>query len=74
MVKQVEYMNNFVACYIRECIGEHGLDEHGQIRIDFSGIAEEDDVVVTATEMGFQILYPEDDGEGVLWLIWMEDE
>jgi hypothetical protein len=52
--------------YIREEIQERGLDEYNQIDIDFSGLAEEEEIRQAAKELGFEA--EEGDIYGVFWV------
>jgi hypothetical protein len=52
--------------YIQEQILERGLDEYKQIEIDFSGLAEEEEIRQAAKELGYEVDYS--DVYGLFWI------
>lgn len=57
---------NFVKQYIKEQVISRGLDQYGQIRIDFAGICTESETKKAAKALRFET-YPAE-GQGCFWL------
>jgi len=65
----------FAKKYIREKIEEVGLDENGQIKLDFTGIAEEAEIKQAAQELGYEVeAGQEHEGAGVYWICKEDSE
>ncbi len=56
----------FAKKYIVEKIEEIGLDENGQIRLDFTDLAEESEIKQAAKELGYEV--EPGKGAGVYWI------
>lgn len=64
MRKNIEWLKE----YIQNEISNRGLDENKQIRIDFAGLGEDEEIVAAASELGFEAQEAENDGLGVYWI------
>ena len=58
---------NLAKQYIKEQLVSRGLDQYGQIRIDFSGLCTEAETKIAANALRFET-YP-GEGQGVWWLV-----
>ncbi|MFC0903825.1 hypothetical protein ACFHWD_03855 [Clostridium sp. MT-14] len=57
---------NSIKQYIKEQLVSRGLDQYGQIRIDFSGLCTEAETKAAANALRFET-YPAE-GQGCFWL------